>query len=154
MKSYFLLLLICFAVCFLFVSKDDDEIRVRVISNSESVEDVAYKNEVVRYLKDEIFKNTKLNNAYFKKNYKNIEQELNDNFKNIVVEYQNHTFINKTYNGSAEENGEYMTLVIYIGQGLGENWWGSIFDETLQYESSEEVRYEWYLKRKQGELNV
>ena len=49
MKSFFLLLLICFGVCFLF--PNDEEIRVRVISNSESEMDIVYKKEVVEFLK-------------------------------------------------------------------------------------------------------
>ncbi len=72
---------------------------------------------------------------------------LTSKFDDIVVEYGTHTFVNKTYNGSALENKEYKTLVVYIGGANGANWWGSIFDDTLQYESDVEVQYEWYFKK-------
>ena len=149
MKSIFLLLLICFGVCFLF--SPEEEIRVRVISNSDSKSDVLYKQEVVYFLKNEVFKNQKLNDSYFKENYKEIENILNKEFDNITVNYEKHTFVNKTYNSSAVENGEYMTLVVLIGAGCGSNWWGSIFDDTIQFESDLEVKYEWYFKQKYGE---
>ena len=145
MKSFFLLLLICFGVCFLF--PNDKEIRVRVISNSDSEVDILYKKEVVEFLKSEVFINQKLNDNYFSKNYKLIEDVLNSEFDDIVVEYGTHTFVNKTYNGSAVENKKYKTLVVYIGDANGLNWWGSIFDDTLQYESDVEVQYEWYFKK-------
>ena len=145
MKSFFLLLLICLSVCFLLPK--NEEIRIRVISNSDSSYDISYKQEVVIFLKEEMFKNVKLTDDYFKKNYESIEEILNHKFEDITVKYEKHTFVNKTYNGSALENGEYKTLLISIGDGLGSNWWGSIFDETLQYESDEEVKYEWYFDK-------
>ena len=145
MKSLFLLLLICIGVCFLF--PEDEEIRIRVISNSDSEIDIIYKEKVVTFLKDEILLKEKLNDQYFEENYKNIENILNVEFDDIVVKYENHTFVNKTYNGSAVENKEYKTLLILIGDGCGSNWWGSVFDETLQYESDSEVKYEWYFKK-------
>ena len=145
MKSFFLLLLICLSVCFLLPK--NEEIRIRVISNSDSSYDISYKQEVVVFLKEEVFKNVKLTDDYFKKNYESIEEILNHKFEDITVKYEKHTFVNKTYNGSALENGEYKTLLISIGDGLGSNWWGSIFDKTLQYESDEEVKYEWYFDK-------
>ena len=125
----------------------NEEIRIRVISNSDSSYDILYKQEVVVFLKDEVFKNVKLTDGYFKQSYKSIEETLNQKFKNITVKYEKHTFVNKTYNGSALENDEYKTLLVYIGDGLGSNWWGSIFEDTLQYESNIEVKYEWYFKK-------
>ena len=149
MKSFFLLLLICLSVCFLLPK--NEEIRIRVISNSDSSYDISYKQEVVAYLKDEVLKNEKLTDEYFKQNFKKIESILNQKFDNITVKYEKHTFINKTYNDNALENDEYKTLLISIGNGLGSNWWGSVFDGTLQYESESEVEYKWYFDKEKGE---
>ena len=151
MKSYFLLLLILFGVCFLFTSKEEKEIRIRVVSNSDSIEDIIYKNNVVDYLKTEILPFIELSDKSFKENHKEIKRILNEEFVDfdISVSYQKHTFKNKTYNDSALKNGKYKTLLITIGDALGSNWWGSIFNDRLQYESSEEVRYEWYFKKEQ-----
>ena len=102
--------------------------------------------EVVNYLKKEILPYIILNDEYLSSNYKNIENVLNGNFQNINVKYEKHTFNNKTYNDSAIKDGVYKTLVIYIGEGKGSNWWGSIFNEKLFYESEDEVVYKWYFK--------
>ena len=149
MKKFFLVLLVLFGVCFLF-SKNEEEIRVRVVSNSDSNSDLMYKAEVVQYLKTEIFSNMELNDKSFEEKQDDIERILNEKFDNITVSYTKHTFKNKTYNGSALENKEYKTLLIYIGNGQGSNWWGSIFDDTLQSESIDEVKYEWYLNEIYG----
>ena len=144
MKNIFLLLLGLMVVCFLFLKKDEEEIRIRVISNSGQDSDIYYKEEVVEYLKNEILANRKLNEDYFKRNYKVIEKELNEKFENITVSYDKHYFVNKTEDNIILENKLYNTLLIYIGDGEGPNWWGSIFDETLQFESEEAITYKWY----------
>ena len=150
MKNYFLVLLVLLGVCFFFFN-NEEEIRVRVLSNSNSKEDILYKEEVVTYLKEQIFPFIELNDESFEKNHKKIEQMLNVKFNNITVTYENHIFMNKTYNDNALENKEYKTLLVSIGEGLGSNWWGSIFDNTLQKESVDEVKYEWYFSKYTGE---
>lgn len=145
MKKFFLLLFLGLLVCFLFIPKE--EIRIRVISNSNSEKDILYKEEVVKYLKEEILIDKDLNDIFFEENYQQIEKELNKKFENIVVKYEPHTFVNKTYNGSALENETYQTLLIVIGDGNGDNWWGSIFEGSLNKESDEAITYEWYFKK-------
>ena len=142
-----LLLLVSLGVCFFFFNNTDEQIRIRVISNSNSNEDLNYKNEVVKFLKEDVLENIKLTDQYFSENYKEIEKTLNTKFSNITVLYQNHNFKNKTYNDNALENASYKTLLVCIGEAGGSNWWGSIFEESLQYESTDEVIYEWYFKK-------
>ena len=149
MKKIFFWALILLGVCFFFLNREDDEIRIRVISNSELQSDIEYKEEVVKYLKDEILINEELTKRYFEKNYSKIQQQLNNKFENIKVTFEKHTFKNKTYNGSVLKDEEYPTLLIVIGEGLGPNWWGSIFDEALKNESSEEIVYQWYFKKEE-----
>ena len=150
MKKFFLMLLILVGVCFLFTVKEEKEIRIRVIANSDSVIDQNYKKEIVSFLKTEILTNIELTNEYFEENYKTIEALLVCEFENIEVKYGKHTFKNKTYNDSAIKDGEYKTLLILIGEAKGKNWWGSIFDGKLNYESDNEVTYEWYFKKNRG----
>lgn len=142
-----LLFIVSLGVCFFFLNKNDDEIRIRVISNSNSESDLKYKDEVVSYLKEEVLNDIQLTDHYLENNYKTIEQILNKEFDDISVSYEYHTFKNKTYNDIALENKEFKTLLIYIGHGEGSNWWGSIFDNSLQYESTDEVIYKWYFKK-------
>lgn len=142
-----LLFIVSLGVCFFFLNKNDDEIRIRVISNSNSESDLKYKDEVVSYLKEEVLNDIQLTDHYLENNYKTIEQILNKEFDDISVSYEYHTFKNKTYNDIALENKEFKTLLIYIGHGEGSNWWGSIFDNSLQYESTDEVIYKWYFRK-------
>lgn len=146
MKHGFLLLILLIGVCFLFFKNDKEEIRIRVISNSGQDVDIYYKDEVVKYLKEEVLKNEKLDDDYFKSNVLFIENKLNEKFKNIKVSYEKHYFENKIDGDNVLENKEYQTLLIYIGDGKGPNWWASVFDGTLQSQSVEEVKYEWYFK--------
>ena len=151
MKKFFLLLLILVGVCFLFSFKEEQEIRIRVIGNSDSIIDQNYKKQVVSFLKSEVLDNVELSDDYLKENYKTIENILNSEFDDIEVKYEKHTFKNKTYNDSAIKDGEYKTLLVYIGEAKGSNWWGSIFDGKLNYESDNEVTYEWYFKKNRGD---
>ena len=150
MKNLLLLLLTLIGVCFLFGIKDEKEIRIRVISNSDSTVDHNYKNKVVTYFKTEILDNIELTDNYLEKNYMNIESILREEFPNVEVKYEKHTFKNKTYNDSAIKDGRYKTLLILIGEAKGSNWWASIFDGKLNYESDQEVTYEWYFKKNGG----
>lgn len=128
------------------MDKDGEEVRIRVISNSNNPSDVIYKEEVVKYLKEEILIGKELNKSFLKDNQFSIEQKLNEVFDDVKVYFKKHTFKDKTYNGSVLKEKAYDTLLIVIGDGMGENWWGSIFDNNLQKESTDEVVYEWYLK--------
>ena len=145
MKGIFLLLT-SLVVCFLFCLKDE-EIRIRVISNSNDLEDILYKEEVVKYLKDEILNDSVLNDKFFEENYEYINDRLNEKFDDIKVSYEYHTFENKTYNGNVIKDGRYKTLLVTVGLGSGSNWWGSIYEGVITMESQEEIKYEWYLKK-------
>ena len=144
-KVFFLLLITCIVVFFIFPKTE--EIRVRIISNSDDYSDQIYKEEVVEYFIDEMLPLIEFTDEYLKENFKKIEEILREKFERITVRYENHTFMNKTYNGSVVRNGTYKTLLICIENALGPNWWGSIFDGALQKEGTDEIIYEWYFKK-------
>ena len=146
-KVIFTILFLLLIVFFLLGINKNQEIRIRIISNSDSLTDVAYKNEVVKYFKEEMLPKLKLEEVYLKDNVSYIEEKLNECFCDIKVEFIWYTFTNKEYNGNAIENGRYKTLLITIGKGLGSNWWGSVFDESLKYESTEVISYKWYFEK-------
>ena len=68
-----------------------------------------------------------------------IENELR---KDVEIHLGNHTLYNKTYNNNAVKNTNEMTLYVVIGEGKGDNWWGTVYPEFLEVSSSEEVKYE------------
>ena len=144
-----ILFLTLLMVCFLFFQKNE-EIRIRVLSNSDSKEDLKYKDDVVNYLLDEIIKDNKLTDEYFINNCQKIEEILNEEFDEINVSYDYHTFPTKTYNGNVINEGNYKTLLVKIGNGLGPNWWGSVFEGSIKMNSKDEIVYEWYFKKYLG----
>ena len=131
-------------VFFLFIKKD--EIRIRVIANSDSTQDVKEKEEVVSYLLNNVLEGKKIDDKYFSENYLIIESELKKVYPNVKVIYDKHTFYNKTYNGSVLADGTYKTLLVYIGNAEGSNWWSSVFDGEI-HSGSEEVSYQWFINR-------
>ena len=140
------LILVC-AVMVFMKTQETKEIRVRVIPNSDSAKDLTTKEKAkditVCYLKEAYDKEytTYLSNirntmAYFEVALKN---ELK---QDVEVQFGNHTLYNKTYNNSAVKNTNEMTLYVIIGEGKGDNWWGTVYPEFLEVSSSEEVKYE------------
>lgn len=140
--------LIILCVILLFTrSQEEKEIRVRIIPNSDEASDLKVKeiakNITVCYLKEAYDDNynSYLNNIketipYFESA---LEKELKEN---VEVQLGNHTLYNKTYNNSAVKNTSEMTLYVVIGEGKGSNWWGTVYPEFLEVNSSEEVKYE------------
>ena len=144
-KVFFLLLITCLVV--FFIIPKTEEIRIRIISNSPSEIDIDYKDEIVEYFKEKVVPYIELTDEYLKENYKKIEALLKEKFDDIFVEYENHTFKNKTYNDSVIADGTFKTLLILVKNAEGPNWWGSIFDGAIVKEGTDEVVYEWYFKK-------
>ena len=137
-------LLIPFAIiiAFLCMTKEEkfvmpkDIIRFRVIANSNKVEDQDIKKEVVKQIKPILSLNTNTLSTSRKAIKNNIPQyqsivsnTLQDTkYKdNYTIDYGLHYFPKKEYKGLTFEEGNYESLVITIGDGLGENFWCILF---------------------------
>lgn len=142
MKRILFITITLIVVCFLFFQKE--EIRIRVIGNSDSENDIKEKEEVVKYLNEFILKDQILTEEYFINNSLMIEEKLNEKFSDIKVSYEKHTFYNKSYNGSVLNDGTYQTLLIRIKEAKGSNWWSSVFDGKIH--SGSNVDYVWFFK--------
>ncbi|MDE6242056.1 MAG: stage II sporulation protein R [Anaeroplasmataceae bacterium] len=140
--------LIILCVILIFTrSQEKKEIRVRIIPNSDEALDLKVKekakNITVCYLKEAYDKeyNTYLKNL--KQTISLFEAALEKELvEDVEVQLGNHTLYNKTYNNSAVKNTSEMTLYVVIGEGKGSNWWGTVYPEFLEVNSSEEVKYE------------
>lgn len=148
MRRFFLFVLVVFFIFSLLNKKsENEEIRVRVIPNSNEKSDLIIKKEVVQYV---VFY---LKNAYDEE-YKIYEENINATKKQFeyfleevinidcTITFDKHTLYNKTYNNSAVKNEETMTLLVVIGEGAGDNWWGTVYPEFLDISSDEEIKYE------------
>ena len=132
----------------LFLNMNEEkEIRVRVIPNSDTALDLQDKEKAkamticyMRQAYDESYSvyldNLNKTIPAFKDA---IENELK---KNVEIHLGNHTLYNKTYNNNAVKNTNEMTLYVVIGEGKGDNWWGTVYPEFLEVSSSEEIKYE------------
>ena len=115
-------IIILFLAVYFINSNSDKEIRVRIIPNSDRLEDKELKNEV-----------KKITIGYL--------ASLERKDYNAKVSFDYHTLYNKTYNDNAIKDEEAYTLYIILGEGKGSNWWGTIYPEFLGISSEEEIKY-------------
>lgn len=110
----------------------NDNIRFRVIANSNSAEDILIKQKVSRKISNIIFDKGKnkddiRNNII--KNINTIENEVdqvlidNKYNKEFNINYGYNYFPEKQYNGETLEAGNYESLVVTLGEGKGNNYW-------------------------------
>lgn len=140
-----------------------DAIRFRVIANSNSDSDQAIKMEVASVLEKEI--SNRLTSAEDIIDARYILSSALPEFENIVsdtlvnkksqstfkVNYGMNYFPEKTYKGVVYPEGEYESLVVTLGDGMGDNWWCVLFPpvclmEAEEKEEEEEVTYHFFLQ--------
>ena len=134
----------------------DNAIRFRIIANSDNKEDQDLKKEIKKEVEDELFK--LVSEASNIEEARNIINNNLDKVDNIVQKYNinydisfgNNYFPDKIYKGIKYEEGNYESLVITLGNGLGHNWWCVLFpplcllDENSNLENAE---YEFYASK-------
>lgn len=145
-KFIFILLIILFGITILKNPNNPEEIRVRIIPNSDDKKDImdkdVVKEYVVLYLKQAYDNDYEIYVSNINSTVNELECLLNKVInEELSVSFDKHTLYNKTYNNSAVKNELHMTLYIVIGKGEGSNWWGSVYPEFLEVQSSEEVQY-------------
>lgn len=166
MKKVLIILAIVITPFVLFKNIENDtifipneSIRIRIIANSNSLEDQFEKNNVKTNIQNYLegilkeSKNIKEIDSIIKSNLKNIEKEINktliqNNSNNsYTVHYGKNFFPKKEYKGITYESGFYDSLVITIGEGKGNNWWCVLYPPLcLIDEDIEETEYKLYIK--------
>ena len=95
-----------------------DAIRVRIVANSNSVE-----------IKDDLYsvissvKSSKEADNVLSSNMDNIFDMISKKTKDFKIDYGLNHFPKKIYKGVIYPEGDYKSLVITLGNGLGDNWW-------------------------------
>ena len=143
----------------LSLSKNDtiiipkESIRFRVIANSNSQEDQMIKEKVVSKLKKNLSsltytpKNINETRKSIKDNLKIIDETLRQEVKDYSINYGYNYFPEKVYKGIYYEEGEYESLVITLGEGIGNNFWCVLFPPLcLIDEEQDEVEYTTFIK--------
>ena len=168
MKKLFVIGLIL-VIGFFFIEVDknilipEDAIRFRVIANSNLDNDQEIKKIVSKELQKELYnslkdvKNVDEARSLLKNNTisleKSIEETLLQNNMNPIfdINYGMNYFPEKIYNGVEYKAGEYESLVVTLGEGVGDNWWCVLFPplclmEAEEVKDSEKIEYKFFVQ--------
>ena len=104
-------------------------IRIRIIANSNSASDINIKNKLKKEIEESLY--SYINDSLSDVEVENIINENINNLKNIIskkmnnfdIKYGMNYFPKKVYRGVIYPEGNYKSLVITLGKGLGDNWW-------------------------------
>lgn len=158
MKKTIIILSVIIVILCLFKTEEviipNDSIRFRVIANSNSIKDQTIKKEIVNSLNDRIDKISSNSNnleearTNIQKEIPEIQEEINNTTKrlnynkNISINYGNNYFPKKVYKGVTYNEGEYESLVITIGDGIGKNFWCVLFPPLCNIDDTkDDVEY-------------
>lgn len=106
-----------------------DAIRVRIIANSNNIKDIYEKKRLKEEIKNDLYDFVKNANSSseasmsIQNNLINIEKIVGSKTNDFKVNYGINYFPSKYYKGVVYPSGEYQSLVITLGSGLGDNWW-------------------------------
>ena len=159
------IIVVLFLVSLAFIFSNHDEeiiipnnaIRFRVIANSDSVEDQMKKMEIKSAVENKVY--ALINGENNAIEVRNIIEDNMDTIKDIVEEYNvpyninygNNYFPSKTYKGVMYPAGNYESLVITLGDGVGANFWCVLFPPLCLIDNSKEdisdVDYQLYVKK-------
>ena len=161
-----IVIIIAFIIGVLLYKKDDfviipnESIRIRIVANSDNIEDLVEKKRLKEQIEDDIYEITKDANSI-----EEARSLINDNLKNIdtiiknnidldyTIDYGINYFPKKVYRGVLYEAGNYESLVITLGSGLGENWWCVLFPPLCLIEDNKttsDVEYKLYVEEVLG----
>lgn len=130
-------------------------IRYRIIANSNSFVDQEEKmrinTEIEPILENILLSSKNINESRTNifNNMSNIEDVINKYNVDYDINYGINYFPDKEYKGLKYQAGDYESLVITLGNGLGDNWWCVLFPPLCLIEAKEndldEVTYTTYI---------
>lgn len=124
-------------------------IRVRVIANSNSIDDQSMKMKVKAMIEKNIspllvdVDNVEDARTIIRDNLDSLESDIevffiNEDYdKDFVISFGDNYFPEKDYRGVHYDEGEYESLVVTIGEGVGDNWWCVLFPPLCLLEADE-----------------
>ena len=158
-----IILIIVFIVLYMIIgnviAKNDlipeDAIRIRVIANSNSDYDQNIKYKVKEQVESDMYN--------LLKNTKSIEEARNiinnnlsneeSNIKNLLdkeeyklpfdINFGYNYFPEKEFKGIKYKEGYYESVVVTLGEGLGDNWWCVLFPPLCMIEAEDSTNVEY-----------
>ncbi len=155
-------IIICFVIGIFVYRKNDeivipsDAIRIRIIANSNNIEDLYQKKRLKEEIKNDIYNlvknanNTMEAGVIIKNNLDNIDSIIRKKTNNYKIDYGMNYFPSKTYKGVVYPSGEYESLVITLGSGLGDNWWCVLYPPLCMIEennNTSDVEYQFLVSK-------
>lgn len=145
------LLIISSIIILILISTKNDQIviptnsiRVRVISNSNNINDQLEKVKVKSIVEETLYENIKETKTIeearteIKKSIptleKSIEKTINNEFS---INFGTNYFPKKEMFGIEYNEGNYESIVINIGESKGKNWWCVLFPPICMIEAEE-----------------
>ena len=162
MKKAIMLIIMCITLYIVIgnvIAKNDiipeEAIRIRVIANSNSDYDQTIKKKVKEQVEKDMYnllKDSKTIEEVRNKIQNNVEKEK----KNIstILKKENYQlpfeinfgynyFPKKEFKGITYKEGYYESLVVTLGEGLGDNWWCVLFPPLCMIEAEESTDVEY-----------
>lgn len=133
----------------------DDAIRIRVIANSNSKRDQEIKvkvKESIEYDMYNLLKNTtdlEAARKIIKSNLNNVENNIYALLQKekymlpFSVNFGLNYFPTKEFKGITYKDGYYESVVVTLGEGLGDNWWCVLFPPLCMIEAEESTDVEY-----------
>ena len=127
----------------------DDAIRIRVIANSNSEYDQEVKMKVKETLEYDMYNilkdTTDLEEArlLIKNNLSSVEENIDKTLQQenyelpFTINFGLNYFPEKEFKGIIYEEGYYESVVVTLGEGLGDNWWCVLFPPLCMLEAEE-----------------
>ena len=144
-------IVIAVIISILIYQKDDeiiipsDAIRVRIIANSNSIEDLYQKKKLKDEIKNDLYDIVKEANSSYEatekitNNLGKISKLISQKTSDFKINYGLNYFPSKTYKGVFYPKGNYNSLVITLGSGLGDNWWCVLYPPLCMIEDNDTV---------------
>ena len=160
MKKMIPILFICFLI-YGYANKEEiliptDAIRFRVIANSNDEIDQEVKMKVKEAIEQEVnklmleAKNSEEAKKLINENMEHIQQIVNQYTTDNKISFGVNYFPEKEYHGVTYPSGEYESLVITLGNGVGNNWWCVMFPPLClleaKHENTDDINYKFYVQ--------
>lgn len=140
----------------------DAAIRVRVIANGNSILDQSMKMKVKDYIEGYIYplltdvETIEEARSIIQDHVDEMDQGILELFKenhydmDYIIHFGDNYFPEKDYKGVHYEAGAYESLVVSIGEGVGNNWWCVLFPPLCLLEGEESdtdgVQYRFFVQ--------
>ncbi|MBQ8871189.1 MAG: stage II sporulation protein R [Bacilli bacterium] len=153
MKTIFIFLVTALVYVFLgnnfnqeiIIPKESIRFRIIADDNTEASEEIKFKIKMLVELELSEILDEKDNflssKVKIENSLKRLENKVNSMLKkekileSVQISYGSHFFPEKFYNGVKYESGFYESLVVILGNGLGNNWWCVLFPPLCNLEN-------------------